>query len=89
MSAELSAAKEQRIIVTTSQRGDYLVGLRALSHNAFAGSYVTILSSLQAFTAAVNFSSRPAAELDLSGRRALDDLSQQPGMLARILDNLT
>ena len=85
MNAELTAAAEQRIIVTTALRGDYLSGLRAMTHNAFADTYVSVLSALQRYTAEVDFSSRPAAELDLHRRRAFDDQSQQSDVLARVL----
>ena len=85
MNAELTAAAQQRIIVTTALRGDYLSGLRAMTHNAFADTYVSVLSALQEYTGAVDFSSRPGAELDLHRRRAFDDQSQQPDVLARVL----
>ena len=85
MNAELTAAAQQRIIVATALRGDYLSGLRAMTHNAFADTYVSVLSALQAYTGAVDFSSRPAAELDLHRRRAFDDTSQQPDMPGRVL----
>ena len=84
MNAELTAARQQRIIVPTSLRGDYLSGLRAMTHNAFADTYVSVLSSLQAFAADIDFSSRQSAELDLHRRRAFDDPSQQPGILSQV-----
>jgi Fic family protein len=85
MNAELSAEAQQRIIVPTALRGDYLSGLRAMTHNGFADTYVSVLSALQEYTHVVDFSSRPAAELDLHRRRAFDDPSQQPNVLARVL----
>lgn len=85
MNAELTAAGQQRIIVPTALRGDYLSGLRAMTHNAFADTYITVLSALQRYTADVDFSSRQAAELDLLRRRAFDELSQEPRVLSRVL----
>jgi hypothetical protein len=84
MNAELTAAQEQRIIVPTSLRTDYLSGLRAMTHNAFADTYVTVLAGLQAFTAEIDFSSRQAAERDLERRHAFGDVSPQP-MLGQAL----
>jgi hypothetical protein len=85
MNAELTAAGEQRIVIPTVLRDDYLSGLRAMTHNALAANYMAVLSSLQAFTAGVDFSTRAAAELDLYRRRAFDDHSQRPGVLGRLL----
>jgi Fic family protein len=80
MNAELTAAGEQRIIVPSALRDDYLSGLRAMTHNALAATYLNVLGSLQRFTAEVDFSSRRAAELDLYRRHAFDDPSQHPGV---------
>jgi hypothetical protein len=85
MNAELTAAGQQRIIVPTALRGDYLSGLRATTHNAFADTYITVLSALQRYTADVDFSSRQAAELDLLRRRAFDELSHEPGVPSGVL----
>ena len=84
MNAELTAAQQQRIVVPTSLRTDYLSGLRAMTHNAFADTYVTVLAGLQAFTAETDFSSREAAEHDLERRHAFGDASLQP-MLSQAL----
>jgi fido (protein-threonine AMPylation protein) len=85
MNSELTAAGEQRIIVPTSLRSDYLYGLRAMTHNALARNYVTVLSGLQAFTAGIDFTSRQSAELDLHRQRAFDDESAQPGALGEVI----
>ena len=46
-----------------------------MTHNAFADTYVTVLTGLQAFTAETDFSSRGAAERDLERRHAFDHAS--------------
>lgn len=81
MNSELTAAGEQRIIVPSSRRVDYLGGLRGMTHNARAASFIAVLAALQAQSGEVNYSSRPAAELDLHRRRAFDDPSEQPGFV--------
>lgn len=73
MNAELTAAAQQRIIVTTRDRGDYLAGLRGLSINANAESYIRILARLQEATAATDYSTLAAAEANLTVQRAFTD----------------
>jgi hypothetical protein len=70
MNSELSAAKEQRLIVTTASRDDYLHALRGMTHNANARSLVRVLEALQQTAHGIDCSSRQAAELDLLRRGA-------------------
>jgi hypothetical protein len=85
MNSELTAANEQRIVVPTSLRSDYLSGLRAMTHNALAKNYVAVLSGLQAFTAEIDFTSRQDAELDLYRKRAFDEEAAQPVALGELI----
>ena len=73
MNSELSAARQQRIVVTTRDRGDYLAGLRAVSNKANLDAYITILGAIQRRTAGTDYSELAAAEQDLSLQQAFTD----------------
>ena len=55
VNAELVAAEENRIIVPTAYRNNYLLALKALSHNKLTGALVRVLDFAQRYTAAVDF----------------------------------
>ena len=86
VNSELTAAGEQRIVVPTSARDDYLYALRGMTHNANAESFVLVMSALQHTSQEVDFSDRRTAEVDLRRRGAFDEDTQQPGMLDGVLD---
>jgi fido (protein-threonine AMPylation protein) len=73
MNSELTAAGQQRIIVTTHDRGDYLASLRGMSNSLNMPAYVTVLAALQRRTADIDFSTLASAERDLNERRAFTD----------------
>lgn len=77
MNSELTAAGEQRIIVPTASRQDYLNALRGMTHNANATSYVRVMANLQALTAKAPFRDRPSAELWLHRRGLFRDPSEE------------
>ena len=55
MNAELVAAGENRIIVPTVYRNNYLMSLKALSQNRLTGALVRVMDFAQRYTAAVDF----------------------------------
>lgn len=55
MNAVLSAQGGSRIIVPTVCREDYLLPLKALSHNADAAPYIAAMTRLQAWSAAFDY----------------------------------
>ena len=55
MNCWLSAAGQCRVIVPTVYREDYLLSLKALSHNADATGYIRAMRLCQAWTAELNF----------------------------------
>lgn len=55
MNAELVAAAENRIIIPTVYREDYLLALRRLSRSSDPVAYITMLTRAQAFTASIDF----------------------------------
>lgn len=81
MNAELSAAGQQRIIVTTHDRGDYLAALRGMTNRLNIPAYLTVLTELQRRTAEIDFSSLAAAEQALRLRGALTDPDEGRGLL--------
>jgi hypothetical protein len=64
MNAELVAAGENRIIVPTVYRNNYLMALKALSQNRNTGALVRVMDFAQRYTAAIDFS-------DFEGGRAI------------------
>ncbi len=57
MNAELVSAGEERIIVPTVFRGNYLAALRALTHNGVTDPLIRTLDYAQRWTAAVEWRS--------------------------------
>ena len=55
MNAELAAASEERIIIPTVYRDDYIAALNALSSNAEPRPLIRMLDQAQAWTTAVNW----------------------------------
>jgi hypothetical protein len=56
MNAELTHARQCRIIVPTVYREDYLMTLRRLSRSGDAEPYIRMLLRAQMFTASIDFS---------------------------------
>jgi hypothetical protein len=73
MNAELVAANENRIVVPTVYRNNYLAALKALSQNGVTGPLVRVLDFAQKYTAAVDFSDLERARLTLDRTHAFAD----------------
>jgi hypothetical protein len=73
MNAELVAAGENRIIVPTVYRNNYLMALKALSQNGIAGALVRTMDFAQRYTAAVDFADLDLARLILDRTHAFAD----------------
>jgi Fic/DOC family protein len=69
--AELTAADQQRLIIPTVLRDDYLHALRALSRDAHATPLVRVFDRAQAWAHEVDWSSVEAARDDLEATNAL------------------
>ena len=65
MNAELAAGGEERIVIPTVYRDDYLTALRALSTGARPGPLIEALEHAQRWTAAVDWGSVEAARREL------------------------
>ena len=73
MNAELVAASENRIIVPTVYRNNYLTALKALSQNGVSGALVRVIDFAQKYTATVDFSDLDRARLVLDRTHAFAD----------------
>jgi hypothetical protein len=71
--AELSAAGEQRIVVTIHDRDDYIHALRGMTHNGNARAYTTLLKDMQLRAAETAYSSRDAARESLRAQGAFTE----------------
>lgn len=85
MNSELTAAGQQRIIVTTRDRGDYLAALRGMSNNLNIPAYVVVLAELQRRTASVDFSALASAERSLQDSGAFTDPDAERDVLIPLL----
>ncbi len=73
MNAELVSRSEQRIIIPTVYRDNYLSALRALSHNAISDPLIRVLDFAQRYTLGIHCDSFNAARLDLERTLAFMD----------------
>jgi hypothetical protein len=71
VNAELTAAGQQRLIIPTVLRDDYLHALRVLSHGAHATPLIKVFDRAQAWAGEVDWSSIEAARHDLEVTNAL------------------
>jgi prophage maintenance system killer protein len=76
MSAELVAAGESRIIVPTVYRNNYLMALKAFSHNRVTGALARVMDFAQRYTAAVDFSEFDRARSILERTHAFADANE-------------
>jgi Fic family protein len=81
MNAELVFADEQRIIIPTVYRDNYLDALRGLSHNHFLEPYLKMLDFAQKYTASIDWSTLRAATDMLQTTNAF---SEDKNMLLRL-----
>ena len=73
MNAELVAARENRIVVPTVYRNNYLMALKALSQNRITGALVRTIDFAQRYTAAIDFADLGRARFILDRTHAFAD----------------
>jgi hypothetical protein len=73
MNAELVAAGENRIVVPTVYRNNYLMALKGLSHNGNTGALVRTMDFAQRYTAMIDFSDMERARFLLDRTHAFAD----------------
>ena len=85
MNAELVAAGENRIVVPTVYRNNYLMALKALSQNGITGALVRTLDFAQRYTAAVDFSELDRARFILDRTHAFADPNEADAAGVRLV----
>lgn len=70
MNAELVAAQEQRIIIPTAFRTDYLTALKALSQTGRSLPLIQVLDFAQRYTGAIRWENLESARADLQSTHA-------------------
>jgi Fic family protein len=78
MNAELVAGGEERIIIPTVYRTDYLGALKAISHNGLTTPLIRMLDYAQRYTHAIDWRTLTAARamLDQTGAFAQGELAR-------------
>ena len=85
MNAELVAAGENRIIVPTVYRNNYLMALKALSQNRLTGALVRVIDFAQRYTATVDFQELHAARVILERTNAFADPNEADSAGIRLI----
>ena len=85
MNAELAAANEQRIIIPTVYRNNYLSALRALSQNTTAIALIRVLDFAQKWTATVDWTDFNAAQETLTTTNAFVDSNEADDLGIRLI----
>jgi len=86
MNSELSAAGQQRVLVPTVYRNNYLQALRALSRNSNPEPLPKVIDFAQRYGRSIDFSSLKAAKQDLKATDAFLDANEaeQEGIRLRL-----
>lgn len=86
MNAELVASGEERIIIPTILRENYISSLKALSHRADPRPFVRVLKFAQRWVTAVPWTTLPATTTVLTACHAFLESSEAEGLSLRIPD---
>jgi hypothetical protein len=73
MNAELSATGQQRIIIPTGFRQDYLSALTGLSRNGHAAGLIRALDFAHRYSAQIDWESQPTAQRILEATGAFEE----------------
>ena len=86
MNAELVAVGEQRILIPTIYRGNYLAALRALSNRASAEPLIRTLDFAQRLSLAIDWTNFARAQAELESAHAFTDSAEadQSGLRLRL-----
>ena len=76
MNAELVASGENRIVIPTIYRNNYLAALKALSQNGITGALVRVMDFAQRYTAAIDFRDLHTARVILERTNAFADSNE-------------
>jgi len=84
MNAELVAAGEQKIIIPTVYRNNYLASLKALTHNDLTGPIIRTLDFAQKYTRSLNWDDFEEARRQLTATNAFLDPNEADEMGKRL-----
>lgn len=86
MNAELVSRDEERIVIPTVFRGDYLAAMRALTHNGVTEPLVRMLDYAQRWTAAIDWRSVEITGQELASCNAFldSDSAEREGLRLRL-----
>ena len=86
MNAELVSRDEERVVIPTVFRGDYLAAMRALTHNGVTDSLIRMLDYAQRWTAAVEWRSVETTARQLASCHAFldSDAAEREGLRLRL-----
>ena len=86
MNAELVSRDEERIVIPTVFRGDYLAAMRALTHNGVTDPLIRMLDYAQRWTAAVEWCSVEITARQLTSCHAFldSDAAEREGLRLRL-----
>ena len=76
MNSELVAAGEQKIIIPTVYRNNYVTALKALSQSSKSTPFVQVLDFAQRYTAAIQWEDFNKARADLQATHAFLDANE-------------
>jgi hypothetical protein len=85
MNAELVAADDQRIIIPNVYRNNYVMALRALTHNQRSEALTATLRFAQRYTAAIDFTSIETAREVLERTNAFADPAEADALGRRLV----
>lgn len=85
MNAELVAGGEQRIIIPTVFRNDYLTSLKALSQNGNAAPLIRVLDFAQKYTGSIRWDDFDTARAELQQTNAFRDSTEAEDQGARLV----
>lgn len=84
MNSELVAAGEQRIIIPSVYRHNYLMGLRGMSTNGNAAAMIATLDFAQRYTAAIDYRDLETARAVLQATNAFREADEEAAGLTRL-----
>ena len=86
MNAELVSQRQERIVIPTVYRGNYLAALRALTHNGVADPLIRMLDYAQRWTASVDWRTVAATGRTLAACNAFleSEIGEQDGRRLRM-----
>ena len=87
MNAELIADDEQRIIIPTVYRENYLLALKGLSHNRITDAFIKTIDFAQKYTQSIDWTSLKNATDMLNSTNAFTENSEDETAILKLPKN--